>query len=183
MNNSKINFMRRNAEISIDGVYRYSLIREWWSSPKEKIKWICFCGLNPSIADEKIDDPTIGREIGFAQSLGANALIKVNIYAYRATDPKKLINFINENGLLMAYGKKNTEAIKNAVKLARSNTGKGVYAAWGDIPKNIKPSKFIINLFGKPLMCLGTSINNSPRHPLYLPKIACPQEWKNIDYI
>ena len=178
MNNNKIDSIRRKATISADSVYRYSLTREWWLS-EEKIKWICFCGLNPSIADEKIDDPTIGREIGFAQSLGANALIKVNIYAYRATDPKELIHFISKNGLLMTYGGENTEAIKNAVKLARSGIGKGVFAAWGDIPKNIKPSKFIINLLGKPIMCLGISKNNSPRHTLFLPKTACPQEWKN----
>ena len=56
--------MFQDAKISSDGKYRYSLVREW---DKEKPK-VLFIGLNPSTADEKTDDPTIRRCIGFAKN-------------------------------------------------------------------------------------------------------------------
>ena len=62
--------MFQDAKISSDGKYRYSLVREW---DKEKPK-VLFIGLNPSTADEKTDDPTIRRCIGFAKSQILSAL-------------------------------------------------------------------------------------------------------------
>ena len=53
--------MIREAEFSIDKKERYSLKREWDNS-KNKILYIM---LNPSLADDKNDDPTIRRLINF----------------------------------------------------------------------------------------------------------------------
>lgn len=46
-----------------------------------------FVGLNPSTADELLDDPTIRRCVAFARSWGYGALCMTNLFAFRATDP------------------------------------------------------------------------------------------------
>jgi hypothetical protein len=46
-----------------------------------------FIGLNPSTADETIDDPTIRRCVIFAKDWGYGALCMTNLFAFRATDP------------------------------------------------------------------------------------------------
>lgn len=168
--------MRRGAAISPCGTYRYDLTREWFA-PDEAPRWICFCGQNPSVADGAIDDPTIRREVGFAVRLGANALIKVNMYAFRATDPTAVVAFAREHGDLQARGLFNAQALRKAAELARSGLGLGVFAAWGAMPKPLIASSFMLEALGRPLMCLGTTKDGSPRHPLYLPKNACPMEW------
>jgi hypothetical protein len=47
--------------------------------------------LNPSTADGKEDDPTIRRCIGFAKAWEYGSLDVVNLFAFRATDPKELL--------------------------------------------------------------------------------------------
>lgn len=47
--------MQKEATISDDQIYRYKLSRTWDSTKPT----ILFIGLNPSIANETIDDPTI----------------------------------------------------------------------------------------------------------------------------
>ena len=51
---------------------------------------VAFIGLNPSIADETLDDPTIRRCKGFALGWGFRRLIVANAYAWRSTDPRGL---------------------------------------------------------------------------------------------
>ena len=57
------NNMLREAKFSNDKKERYSLKREWDKS-KNKILYIM---LNPSLADEKKDDPTIRRLMSFTK--------------------------------------------------------------------------------------------------------------------
>lgn len=169
--------MRRTARISGDGLYRWSLTREWFA-PDEPPRWVCFCGLNPSVADADIDDPTIRREINFAQRLGANALVKVNKYAFRATDPRVLVAYAREHGMFAAIGPHNLDALREAVALGRGELGLGVFAAWGALPRGLAQSQLVLGALGSPLKCLGTTKDGSPRHPLYLPKTATPMEWR-----
>ena len=46
---------------SIDGPYRYWLERDWWTQNTERgpTDMLAFVMLNPSTADDQIDDPTI----------------------------------------------------------------------------------------------------------------------------
>lgn len=48
--------IRRSADLSDCETYRYDLTREW-DSDLPKVVWIM---LNPSIADERVDDPKDG---------------------------------------------------------------------------------------------------------------------------
>ena len=71
--------------------YRYLLWRKWGKSPHSK--YVMFVGLNPSTADESIDDPTIRRCICFAKDWGYDGLFMANLFAYRATYPVDMFKF------------------------------------------------------------------------------------------
>ena len=152
--------------------FRYSLWRRWddnlsfWTcaNVEPNADLCCFIGLNPSTADEKLDDPTIRRCIGFAKDWGFNGLVMLNIFAYRATDPKDMKAFPAPEGPL------NNLAICTVAGLV----GRTV-AAWGvhGVHRNR-------GLWVKPLLlehhpvCLGLTKGGHPKHPLYLPKNSVP---------
>ena len=78
--------MKRSAEISECGKYRWWLRRRWADGPV-----VCFVMLNPSTADAEQDDPTIRRCIGFAQAWGCGALEVRNLFPFRATNPADML--------------------------------------------------------------------------------------------
>lgn len=80
--------MDKGAIISECGKYRYQLWRIW-DDTKPKVLFIMH---NPSTADANEDDPTIRRCIGFAKRWGYGGIYVGNLFAFRATDPKDLLN-------------------------------------------------------------------------------------------
>src|SRR5690242_6108456 len=82
--------MKRETIFSDCRAYRYTLWREWDIFDKN---YVMFVGLNPSTADERVDDPTIRRCIDFAKRWGYGALCMTNLFAYRATDPRVMKAF------------------------------------------------------------------------------------------
>ena len=78
----------RRAELSSDRVYRYSLSRIWEPTKHP----LAFIGLNPSTADETEDDPTIRRCMGFARDGGYGGVLMLNLFAFRSTKPKGLLD-------------------------------------------------------------------------------------------
>lgn len=150
-----------SAVISDDGVYRYRLDRELESHSllAKDFRPLVFCMLNPSTADATLDDPTIRRCVGFAQRENAPRLTVVNVYAYRATDPKVM---------LLAHdpvGPENIHHILDAVK-----AGKRLVCAWGVNAGSIDVSNLVslLKAEGVELLCLGTTKDGHPRHPLYV---------------
>lgn len=75
-----------DAVLSDCGTYRYSLTRVWDESRPR----VCFVMLNPSTADASANDPTIVRCRNFAYSWNYGSLEVVNLFAYRATNPRVL---------------------------------------------------------------------------------------------
>src|SRR5947209_3183504 len=73
-----------DAYISPDGQYRYWLIRKW----DKLLPVIAVIGVNPSTADATANDATIRKDIGFARRLGYGGVLKLNVAAFRARDPK-----------------------------------------------------------------------------------------------
>jgi hypothetical protein len=169
--------MIRSADISADGLFRWSLTRRWAADGEPDI-WVAFCGLNPSTADAQIDDPTIRKEIEFAKLLGANALMKVNISAYRATYPSQLKAFsVSHQREWFVAQQTNQFYLQEAAKLAR--TGRGVFAAWGVRRDYLAADVDLARkTLGAPLFCLGETKDGHPRHPLYLPYSAKPKKWR-----
>jgi hypothetical protein len=75
------------AAFSPDRVYRYSLWRQV-VEPHDNLPWVAFIGLNPSTADAFQNDPTVRRCMGFAERWGYGRMCMLNLFAYRATDPR-----------------------------------------------------------------------------------------------
>jgi hypothetical protein len=146
--------VRRSAEISGCGRYRWWLRRAWGDFDG---RIVCFVMLNPSTADALRDDPTIRRCIGFAKSWGYTALSVRNLFAYRATDPKELRTASDPTG-----------GSRGDNELLVSRSADLVICAWGaGVP--FGRDRWMIENFGTvPLHCLGTTKDGSPRHPLYV---------------
>jgi hypothetical protein len=153
--------MKRSADL--EGPYRYRLARQW-GEPVQGVSarrpTMCFVMLNPSTADDQVDDPTIRRCIGFARREGCAGLVVVNLFAWRATKPVDLPRGPE------AVGPRNDEAIAAAVREATV-----VVAAWGaswPSPARVLHVLKLIRDNGKTPHALGVSLGMHPRHPLYL---------------
>ncbi|GAJ16610.1 unnamed protein product, partial [marine sediment metagenome] len=69
-----------------DRTHRLYLWRRW----NKQGPWVMFIGLNPSTADERLNDPTVRRCIGFAEKWGYGGMFMCNVFTLISTDPKKL---------------------------------------------------------------------------------------------
>jgi hypothetical protein len=112
-----------NATFSDCRKFRYTLTRVW----DETKPIVAFIGLNPSTADESVDDPTIRRCIGFAKSWGYGGLLMLNLYAYRATKPADMWA-ARKRGIDIIGGQRNwVDSLKE-----HSADCACVVAAWGN---------------------------------------------------
>jgi len=159
--------VHKDAIISPCGAYRYMLTRVWEYSRG----MLPFVMLNPSMADDKIDDPTIRRCMNFAKREGYGGIFVANLFAFRATDPVDVrraaifgtdpIGPDNELYLrVMATNAKRREV--------------PVICAWGAVgggPQADHVARLMIES-GATLKCLGVTKEGHPRHPLYLPANA-----------
>lgn len=157
------------AVISADQQYRYMLTREFGDlcSPDEAQK-LPFVMLNPSTADASLDDPTIRRCQRFARRDGHSGIVVVNLYALRSTDPAKLWQHSDPVGP------------ENAIYLTEvAATYRNAVCAWG---ANAPPARVheVVAIFlraGAKLLCLGTTNDGSPRHPLYVKGETSIRPW------
>ncbi len=151
----------RDALISSCTHYRYWLKR-WWADDAGS-PWACFIMLNPSTADAAVDDPTIRRCVKFAQAWKCKGIFVVNLFAYRATDPRELLAVDD------AIGPENHWAFRQATTLCQGP----IVAAWGANPivERAGTRKVISRICerGHVVHCLGTTKDGHPRHPLYVP--------------
>lgn len=155
-----------DAVLSVDGVYRYELIREW----KQFGKRMVFIMLNPSTADASVDDPTIRRCMGYARREGCGGIKVYNLFALRATDPKELAKSADPNG------ESNYYHVSTALEIAEEWRDI-VVAAWGAYPKARRSGVYKLIANHPNVRCLGTTANGSPRHPLYVKGDQPLTEW------
>ena len=148
--------MKKSAVLSPDSIYRYQLSRSW-DIDKPKILFIM---LNPSTADEFVEDPTIRRIVNYAKDWGYGSVYVGNLYAFRSTDPKGL------NSVEDPIGPENITNIQVLIGLV----DKVVYA-WGNERKEPEWLKKIVT---NPY-CIDISKKGIPKHPLYLKKCLKPQ--------
>jgi len=121
-----------------------------------------FIGLNPSTADETNNDPTITRCINFAKNWGYGGLCMVNLFAFRATEPRDMMAYDNP------IGSDNHDWINKLSK------GAGVVvAAWGNDGAHLGQSEKVMQMIPD-LMCLKLNKTGEPTHPLYQPGSATP---------
>lgn len=160
---------RRSASISADGLYRYSLYRDW-RAPHQKAHWVTFVMLNPSTADGNEDDPTIRRCIGFARQFGGTGLAVVNLYAYRATKPTDLWKAADP------VGPENDDTLGLFFAMA-ARRDMPIIAAWGANAKPDRASRVLAMAGADRLQALRVTKAGAPGHPLYLPANCAMSPW------
>jgi hypothetical protein len=153
--------MKRTAVISPCGRYRYALTRRWGRG--SAVTWVM---LNPSTADAERDDPTLRRVTAFSRAWGFSALSVVNLYAYRATDPRDLFTAADPVG-----------PDNDAHVLRATAESTRTVAAWG---AHARPDRIasVLTLLGiRGLTALALTASGQPRHPLYLRADLTPRLW------
>ena len=135
--------------------YRYTLLRVWDAA----LPRLCCCMLNPSTADIDQDDPTVARCGRFARAWGCGSLEVVNIFALRATDPRKLYKAADP------IGPENDAAI-----LAAARRADIFLAAWGNHGALLdRGQRVLTRLLARDIAphCLAITKQGQPKHPLY----------------
>lgn len=151
--------VRKTASISDCGTYRFRLTRNW--GPGYMLPFVM---LNPSTADAEVDDPTIRRCMSFARREDAGGITVVNLFAYRTpspaalwkVDPLKRIGLHNEHAL---YDVANEAIGANMPVVCAWGAGAGDTAGF---------TTEWLKTRGARLVCLGTTKDGHPRHPLYV---------------
>jgi hypothetical protein len=166
-------------EALIEGSFRYWLLRDWSGRPlqvgygplKFGVLWVM---LNPSVADERRDDPTIRKCIGFTKRMGHESFAVVNLYAFRATDPGELRTASGRGQDIV--GPRNDETIK-----ALASQASVIICAWGaydgiDLaPRVAHVTASIRSAQDRSLKALGLTKAGAPRHPLMMPYYAATE--------
>lgn len=149
--------------------YRYELARKW-TRPDGRAGRVVNIGLNCSTADAHDDDPTIRRDIDFADRWGRNELVKLNLFAFRSTDPKGL------RGVADPVGPDNDATIARYLDEAAKSPADLVIFSWGGDPRLVRARAAEIVRLARSLdvvaRCFGVTKHGQPLHPLYLRKDA-----------
>lgn len=152
--------IERSAYISPCGQYRYGLERRW----DRRAAMLPIIMLNPSTADADIDDPTIRRCMAFARRDGFGGIAVGNLFAFRATSPETMMAASDPIGPLGSI------ALDELLSGAASAKAP-VLAAWGAHGAHRGRAEMVAisaRGLGAQLVCLGTTKQGHPRHPLYV---------------
>lgn len=163
------------AIFSPDREHRYLLWRVWDSS----LPPIAFIGLNPSTADEIINDRTVSRCIDYAHRWGAGGLLMLNIFGYRSTYPKDLYTHPEPIGSEMdAYLLATIEQVPLVVSACGTH---GKYLdRWQQVMSLLQAHCTYLQQQGKPVpkLCyLDRNQDGTPKHPLYQKADRLPIEF------
>lgn len=133
-------------------------------------EFVQFIGLNPSTADENVDDPTLRRCQDFTKRWGYGAMCMTNLFAFRATQPR--VMKIQQDPL----GPDNLQHVFAVVREAKL-----IIAAWGRDGNHIREvSEQVIGGIrdlGAQIHHLGLNDDGTPKHPLYLKATTVPVLW------
>ncbi len=150
--------------------YRYTLWRRWVDGcPLSRM--VAFIGLNPSTADETVNDPTVKRCINFADHWGYDGMVMLNLFALRATEPSVM------KASRDPVGSSNDEAIVKVVASAAETV-----FAWGVHGQHHDRSKDVLSMIrlmpSLPITShLGRTLAGHPKHPLYLRADTVRKAW------
>jgi len=152
-------YLEATAHCSDCGQFRYRLTRRWSRGPR-----MAFIGLNPSIANAEILDPTVTRCVRRAQAMGYGAITMLNLFAYVSTDRSALSRRARAG--LPIVGDKTDQVIRR--ETARCDL---VLCCWGVTGALLDRSQHVLRqvLRSRRLHCLRLTREGHPEHPLYLP--------------
>ena len=144
--------------------WRYVLTRKWSEGPTLNALM-----LNPSTADEALNDNTVERVERRARTSGYGQLVVTNLFAFRATDPQDMLAASDP------VGPENDRYI-----LEVAQTADMVLCAWGAHGNHLDRSSFVVSMLrrvGASLHYLVLTSAGEPGHPLYLPYSLQPTPW------
>lgn len=135
---------------------------------------LAFIMLNPSTADAFDDDPTIRKCQEFAWRFGYGHVRILNLFSFRATDPKNLWKLDDD----LRNHRLNDEFICEVV-----SEGADVVYAWGAFDKARERAMYVdamLNRFGErslPMVLGYDKKKTHPRHPLMMPYTSMRKKW------
>jgi hypothetical protein len=120
-----------------------------------------FLMLNPSIADDHLDDPTIRKCVGFAKRWGYGSIHVTNLFAFLATDPNDLKEMARRD-YRRAVGDGNDDIIMLGYSLSKITV-----CAWGNLGRMYGRDKDVLHrvLLDCPVYCIGVTHDGNPLHP------------------
>lgn len=163
-------FVKASAAFSPCRTYRYILYRIW----DETKPLYCALMLNPSKADEYANDPTVERQMRRAKLLGYGGLVVINLFAFRATDPREMLRHPEP------VGQGNDAAIR-AVAEEVTNRNGIIVCGWGNDGAHLERSAAVVKLLSNyDLYALKVNQGGAgePKHPLYVGYDARPVLWR-----
>ncbi len=150
-----MNIIASTATFSPCRTWRHKLTREFDCGNGTMIG----IGLNPSTADENINDATITRLLKLSQREGYRSFTMLNLFAYRSPYPRDMKRQLDPVGI------GNNAAILETCKQASL-----ILACWGgdgDYMQRSAAVEKLLQSIGKSLYCIGVNGDGSPKHPLY----------------
>jgi len=142
----------KGAIFSDDRKYRYALWRVW--NPNKPL--LQTVGLNPSVAGEIKDDPTITRLMSRAYQTGYGGLLMSNLYAFISTNPDRLLSNGNTVGEFTDY------YLKEMIRMSDKQL-----VGWGSFKPVKERAVEVLKMIPEPY-CLGVNSDGQPKHPLYV---------------
>ena len=137
-----------------------------------------FVMLNPSIADDQQDDPTVRKCMGFAAANGCNSIVIANLFAFVSPYPAALLEVDDPIGIQA------DDYLSRAVQITQSDQA-DLVAAWGSQPRlrdALRPRvdlfEQICRTFSVTPLCLGVNRDGSPRHPARLGYDTPLEPWR-----
>jgi hypothetical protein len=142
------------------GAYRYRLGRAWGEGPT-----LLAVLLNGATADATHDDNTVSRVVKGAQLRGYGRLWLGNCFGLMAQHPSALYSSVDPVG---------PDCDEHLRWMAASSDD--VLIGWGSFPKLAWRFWEVLRLLGpRRLMCLGRTLDGSPRHPA---RLAASTPWE-----
>ncbi|MCX5070887.1 DUF1643 domain-containing protein [Micromonospora lupini] len=152
--------------------YRYRLTRAW----NETRPAATFVMLNPSTADALALDPTVRRCLGYARAWNCGALLVLNVFGLRSTDPRALRRHPDPVG--PETDQLLDDFFAHQATATGDQLGHGpIIAAWGAHATHLDRGRHVAHLaahHGVQLSALAITNAGHPGHPLYLPANARP---------
>lgn len=138
--------------------HRLTLDRAW----DQEAPHYVFIGVNPSTADELIDDQTIRKIEGFCRYWGVGSFRVVNLFTERSTNIKDMKGLNHKSA--------------DEILLKSSKQAEVIVACWGSskkhpkMPKRIRRVMRMLKPYRNKIKMIGSlTQSGDPRHPLMLP--------------
>jgi hypothetical protein len=168
--------MKRTAQISPCGTYRFRLTRQWDNRPI-----LVVCMFNPSTADANVDDQTITLLCHIASHNGFGGVVVVNGIPVISSTPAEAIEMTNYDRTKDWHARDRLQQNVGIIVKEVERAG-AVLIAWGALADrcsdwfdNVREEIECALPDGAPLYCLGRTAGGYPKHPLSRGKHKVPK--------